>query len=395
MAPNKPKVKRSDVAGDVVDSPAALFLKSQGIVLPAGVTGIKFVDSGRLQVCAARVQSTVKELKANGLLSRFVTNRRQWNHLKASAGGFMHDRQQQHVGFASEEQARFVAKMIKKDAMVAARLDTPFSPEYDTVMADVASLADKLTGSSLTATTFWDPSIATTFYVECDENSQFSSGMCRALPIGDYKLVDWEADDDPLIESERVRQLEADIIAKHELNEALFRMQHLRKVIGLMKEKPPPDLFAGYKNAAWTAELKRYEALYDTIANSEEAQRFDAYRILVEHLESMNLPSSAEEHHQRQVELAEAIRLRDWFNPGFGVQLETDLPPPSAAQMREHMDNPPCFSMRSVDEMEASEYTKAQFEKIDLKFDSKSEKLVMDFTELKRSVRWSISSVCS
>lgn len=66
MAPNKPKAKRSNVAGD---SPVALFLKSQGVDLPKDATSITFVDSERLQICAARVRSTVKELKANGLLN--------------------------------------------------------------------------------------------------------------------------------------------------------------------------------------------------------------------------------------------------------------------------------------------------------------------------------------
>lgn len=244
-------------------------------------------------------------------------------------------------------------------------------------------LADPPLTAGFDAHAFWDPSQATSWYQEFDENSQYSGALRRLLPVGDFALVDWEVDSDHDREKARVNQLNLDIIRKRQHGEYLFNLKFLNESIGLQKR---------CKEVGWEANVERLQGQFDALLESEDAMRH------ANAVTDLNVARAALLVNPGDLEIQQAVTLAEhyvhWYDPNSGFLVQGDLEPPDRGtefgrKMHDvHRDYPPVFERTAVSASELSEYTRQQFKFLDKKVDEETEKLVLHFKPMKDVVRW-------
>ena len=349
LNPIKPKRKYCSV--QTVQSEMFKFVQSMGIKVPKGATALRFVESDMLSVSPFSVHGHLDVFKKVGFLRQHSNNRREWDVLKQQCKHTeqsIRELQLDNVDSITMEQACLIAKLAKEP-----------------------SIAKLLVGKEAKAITYYDPSVATSFYFEADENNQYGGAMSQPLPVGDYKLTKWIPLECSEAEAERVKKLSDEIQTKAQFNHLLERIDRLQDAISLLNKKKPVD---------YQVRVLKLEKRVKDLVNTDEAQLWNDLKL--------NL-TQAKQMKQAQSDIDELQRLVDWYDPEFGVQIEHDLEPPQSNEYKwEHCDYPMSFHGRAVRKSELSPYTKGMYEKVGHKYDESSKKIIMDFTTVKRATTW-------
>ena len=306
MNPMKPKPVYSDDSKQLVKSSLYLFLTSQGFKLTK-VDTVKVVESDYIDIVPLLQHIHLDKMRSAGFFPKTLDRRERLQRERSGSEYLLPT--QQCRGELNDVQAQLLQ---------------PFSE--DDKRGKSLSKED-LRGVRYKATTFYNPTIATTHIDPFDAVNLYGASMSKPLPKRGYARANWP------------RLKESDL----ELTDA--------KMLRDLREK-----------------VKNEAAAWEQVADAEvELASLD---------EETDDATDAVQSARKKVE---ALRANAILEELHGMQLDVTVgPPKDPATMYDHRDLPMLLNRRKVEYAELSDYMKQQLKFLDKEHDT-TEKLVLDF----------------